>query len=60
VLHYQYYNGDEEIGSEIMNRADKIQCVVSRKDIPFGKAQSPELWDYADGIDTLEFLLKKI
>ena len=60
VLHYQYYNDDEEIRSEIMNRADKIQCVVSRKDIPFGKAQSPELWDYADGIDTLEFLLKKI
>lgn len=23
--------------------------------IPFGKAQMPELWDYADGIDTMKF-----
>jgi len=59
VLHYQYYTGEDEIGSEIRNKGDKIQCVVSRKEIPFGKAQNPELWDYADGIDTLEFLLKK-
>jgi len=25
--------------------------------IPFGKTQQPELWDYADNVDTLEFLL---
>ena len=38
---------------------DKIQCIVGKNHIPFGKAQSPQLWDYADGIDTIEFLLKK-
>ncbi len=39
--------------------SNQIQCTVSRKDFPFGIAQAPRLWDYADGIDTLEFLLKK-
>jgi hypothetical protein len=38
---------------------DSIQCIVSSGGIPFGRAQQPELWDYADGIDTIEFLLKK-
>ena len=40
---------------------DKIQCIVSEDEtienaLPFGKAQKPELWDYADNVDTLEFL----
>jgi hypothetical protein len=33
-----------------------IQCIVTNKGIPFGKAQSPLLADYADGIDTMKFL----
>ena len=33
--------------------------MVGHSYVPFGKAQSPHLWDYADGIDTLEFLSKK-
>ena len=44
---------------KIENRMEKIQCIVGNRNIPFGKAQSPHLWDYADGIDTLDFLLKK-
>ena len=42
-------------------RKDEIQCVVSKIDlgvnIPFGKTQQSELWDYADNVDTMEFLL---
>jgi hypothetical protein len=38
---------------------DNIQCITGHNFVPFGKAQVPALWDYADGIDTLEFLLKK-
>lgn len=59
VLHYQRYAGENVPLTEITGKSDKIQCIISRKHIPFGKAQSPELWDYADGIDTIEFLLKK-
>ena len=43
---------------------EKIQCVVSGKAVSeekemilFGSAQHPQLWDYADGVDTMEFLL---
>lgn len=59
VLYYEYYNSLEEVLNFIDRDRDKIQCITGRKWIPSGKAQSPELWDYADNIDTLDFLLKK-
>ena len=59
VLHYEYYNSKKSLYREIEDMKDKIQCIAGRDNTPFGKAQMPELWDYADGIDTLEFLLKK-
>jgi hypothetical protein len=40
----------------------KIQCVVGSslldfpEIIPFGQTQCPQPWDYADGVDTLQFL----
>ena len=61
VLFYEFYNSLEEVKTIIENRKEELQCVVSNENlpqrVPFGKAQSPELWDYADGIDTIEFLL---
>ena len=59
VLHFEYYNTINNVYLEIEKMRDKIQCVVSRNDIPYGRAQSPHLWDYADGTDTVGFLLKK-
>lgn len=62
-LHYEYYDNLEQIEAEIETRAEEIQCVVAKdellkaKTLPFGKAQRPELWDYADGVDTMQFLL---
>jgi hypothetical protein len=59
VLFYEYYESQHAVKqiTELLN--DKIQCVVGKFGVPFGEAQSPHLWDYADGIDTIEFLLKK-
>jgi hypothetical protein len=59
VLYYEYYKTSDmqQIISE--ETKEKIQCIVGRNYIPFGKAQEPVLWDYADGVDTIEFLLKK-
>jgi len=59
VLHYQHYESLIEVDHQTELQKEKIQCIIGRQHIPFGKAQSPELWDYADGIDTIEFLLKK-
>jgi len=59
VLHFEHYEAlnDAEEQTELMK--DKIQCIVGNHHTAFGKAQLPHLWDYADGIDTIEFLLKK-
>ncbi|MFI5149528.1 MAG: acyl-CoA reductase [Bacteroidia bacterium] len=62
VLFYEYYK-DEQHLREIIERDEKeIQCLVSRKgavngSLPFGESQCPMLWDYADGVDTMKFLL---
>ena len=59
VLHFEYYQTVDDLQRETELLKDSIQCIAGRNNTPFGKAQMPELWDYADGIDTLEFLLKK-
>ena len=56
VLHYEFYqNRDKTI--EKLNKNDEIQCIVGSNQIQFGQSQNPDLFSYADGIDTLEFLL---
>lgn len=58
VLFHQEYESMESLNGILDSKKDKIQCVVGRNHVPFGKAQRPELWDYADDVDTLEFLAK--
>ena len=55
VLHYQYYQPGEIPPIRTGENSD-IQCLVGQNGIPFGKAQQPALDDYADGVDTLQFL----
>lgn len=62
VLYYEFYKNSERVNQYIDVNKDQIQCVVSesvqiKNAIPFGKAQQPELWDYADNVDTVKFLL---
>ena len=59
VLNYEFYEYQSAVKQQIEILKEKIQCVVGRQNIPFGKSQLPSLWDYSDGIDTIEFLLKK-
>jgi len=58
VLNYENYETTEKVDKLFNELTEKIQCIVGRDYIPFGKAQSPDLWDYADGTDTMDFLLK--
>ena len=59
---YEYYESIDELNSKLKNDDLKIQCVVSdgiiENGIPFGETQKPKLWDYADNVDTIEFLIK--
>ena len=56
VLHYGFYKNEQPILKQL-NADEAIQCIVGENIIPFGKSQEPGLFDYADGIDTMEFLL---
>jgi hypothetical protein len=63
VLHYEYYKDIDQVNNIIEQEAQNIQCVVSidssiTGSISPGTAQHPKLWDYADGVDTVDFLLK--
>lgn len=61
VVYYERYASLEELEGKLALIDDKLQCVVgkislNRPLVPFGKAQQPELDDYADNIDTMKFL----
>ena len=56
VLHYEFYDDLELVHRLVANYQEKIQCVVGKGFVPFGKAQCPDLYDYADGVDTMAFL----
>lgn len=62
VVFYQYYNNINDVKEFLKLNKDQIQCIVSEPElienaVNFGQAQEPELWDYADNIDTMKFLL---
>ena len=58
---YEYYEDVNEIKNRLEIEAEQVQCIVSNgvteNSIAFGQTQKPNLWDYADNVDTLEFLL---
>jgi hypothetical protein len=62
VVFYETYTNIEQLTAQLSNQKEQIQCVVSEigneNEVSFGKTQNPQLWDYADGIDTIDFLLK--
>lgn len=62
VVFYEKYTSKYAVKKKLEAEAENIQCIVTKcglpNEIPFGKAQNPELWDYADGVDTIDFLLK--
>ena len=59
VIYFEYYENQDSLTEILKEKREKIQCVLGnthRDSIAFGKAQRPEVWDYADGIDTMKFL----
>lgn len=59
-VYYEFYEDINEVKTRLENDKDQIQCIVSNKlienSIAFGQTQKPQLWDYADNVDTLKFL----
>jgi hypothetical protein len=59
VVNFEYYSSLETLEKELDVLSNEIQCRVGAGGIPLGMAQKPDVWDYADGIDTIDFLIKK-
>ena len=62
VLFYEFYDDLKVLNERFESEKEKIQCIVSgssdvKNAILFGKTQCPGLADYADGIDTMKFLI---
>jgi hypothetical protein len=62
VLFYEFYDQITELNARLEKDKDQIQCIVSNDPqvadaIPLGTAQCPGLSDYADGVDTMSFLV---
>jgi hypothetical protein len=55
-LNYEYYTDEKELQDKLRGD-ERIQCIVGRTNTGFGKAQCPAVTDYADGVDTLQFLM---
>jgi hypothetical protein len=65
VLFYEQYEDINAVQALLTRENGNIQCIVSvvsltvsNQAVDFGKSQQPALWDYADGIDTMDFLTK--
>lgn len=61
TVFYEQYTDIEGLKEKLENDKELIQCIVSKgltdKEVDFGNTQKPSLWDYADDVDTVDFLL---
>ncbi len=67
VVHYEYYTSLNDVESYLTSHFADIQCVVAGKGVNINsvktllpvETQKPGPQDYADGVDTLKFLMKQ-
>ena len=61
-LHYEYYDDFAQLEGMLFELSGDIQCISTSMDlknrdtVPLGKCQIPALSDFADGVDTINFL----
>lgn len=63
VMYFERYTDLLEVKASLATEKENIQCVVSEvpldlelPQLAFGQSQNPRLWDYADNVNTVEFL----
>jgi hypothetical protein len=60
TVFYEYYDNETDLKIKLYQDREKIQCIVAKdfieNEVAFGQTQHPTLTDYADGVNTLEFL----
>ncbi len=55
-VNYQFYSNKDFVVN-YLQKNEEVQCIVGADYTPFGKAQTPAITDFADGVDTMQFLL---
>jgi hypothetical protein len=62
VLYYETYTNQTSLVENIKEQAENLQCIVANFEIsgikttPFGKTQQPSIFDFADDVNTMDFL----
>lgn len=57
ALYYERYADRVVVEARLTEQREQVQCIVGHGHLPFGTAQQPGPGEYADGVDTMEFLL---
>jgi hypothetical protein len=67
TLYYAWYDALDDVREELEGAAGSLQCIATQvpdmlkvttvPTVSLGQSQKPKPWDYADGVDTLNFLL---
>ena len=62
VVYYEHYQSEHDLIEKLKMNESKVQVTVSKEaffanSLAFGDSQKPNLWDYADNVDTVEFLI---
>lgn len=55
-VYFEYYDDRDKLLKDLEANND-IQCIVGKYPVAFGETQNPGLFDYADGVDTMGFLV---
>ena len=62
-IHFEFYDYKDSLIDSLTQTLDDIQCIVSERPLANlkvtspGETQHPSLMDYADNVDTMQFLL---
>jgi len=62
TIFYEYYDDFDALVEELNSQSEEIQCIACNENVvsfvKLGETQHPKLWNYADNVDTIDFLLK--
>lgn len=56
MIYYHYYEDPAEITNYLENHQEEIQCIVGNDYQAFGSSQQPQIDDYADNLNTMDWL----
>jgi hypothetical protein len=62
MLNYSFYDSVDGVAQKLVEWGDSLQCTVSHlllnNAMNFGSTQCTQLYDFADGVDTLNWLIE--